>query len=171
MAKIESGELSLDEGTADPRAEVVSVIRMMGPRARSAQVRLENTVPSDVRLRCDVRRLRQVLLNLASNAVKFSKPGGVVAFGLRAEPDGAATLLVQDDGVGMSPDELAVAMEPFGQVADGVGNNEGTGLGLPLSRYLAETHGGRLWLESNKGEGTTVHVQFPASRVITDQSS
>jgi signal transduction histidine kinase len=99
--------------------------------------------------------------------VKFTPEGGRVVLGARIEPDGSAVFSVADTGIGMTPDELAVAMEPFGQVDSTLARSaEGTGLGLPLAQRLVELHGGRLRISSEKGKGTTAEIWLPAARVV-----
>ena len=112
-------------------------------------------------------RLKQILLNLISNAIKFTQPGGSVVVGVRRTNIGDVEFEVCDTGPGMTPDEIVTALEPFGQVDAGFARqHEGTGLGLPFARRLAELHGGSLHVASEKGRGTTVTVTLPASRVV-----
>lgn len=120
----------------------------------------------------DPTRLKQILLNLVSNAIKFTKPGGSIALRGERTADGGVLLEVEDTGVGMSPAEIEIALEPFGQVdARLARKHEGTGLGLPLARRLIELHGGSLAVRSEQGCGTTVTVTLPASRVRVGTSA
>jgi two-component system cell cycle sensor histidine kinase PleC len=106
---------------------------------------------------------------LLSNAVKFTPPGGSVTVSARRGPDGALTVLVADTGIRMTEAETAIALEPFGQVENTLARSyDGTGLGLPLARQMAELHGGRLNIHSLKGTGTTVEVWLPPDRVEWD---
>ena len=115
----------------------------------------------------DPTRLKQVLLNLISNAIKFTDPGGSIVVAGHQVRDGAIVFEVRDSGLGMTPEEIEIALEPFGQVdASNTRRHEGTGLGLPLARRLAELHGGSLHVSSEKGLGTTVAVILPASRIV-----
>ena len=103
-----------------------------------------------------------------SNAIKFTDAGGSVTLTIRRLRDGGIAFDVRDTGLGMTPDEIKIAMEPFGQVDGSLGRrHEGTGLGLPLARRLAELHGGSLDIDSDQGHGTVVTVILPASRVMT----
>ncbi|MCW5774709.1 MAG: ATP-binding protein, partial [Rhodospirillaceae bacterium] len=119
-------------------------------------------------LMADARRLRQALINLISNAVKFTPEGGTVSFGARRvsrEAAGGDThgveLYVEDSGVGMSPDELAVALMVFGRVREGYAKaQDGTGIGLPLAKALIERHGGRFAIDSSPGRGTNIRAIF-----------
>jgi signal transduction histidine kinase len=114
----------------------------------------------------DETRLKQILLNLLSNAIKFTQPGGSVVIATHRTVEGSLDFEVQDDGPGMTEDEIVIALEPFGQADAGLARqHEGTGLGLPLARRLAELHGGSLRIKSWKGDGTTVTVSLPAARV------
>jgi signal transduction histidine kinase len=118
-------------------------------------------------IRADERRLRQVLINLLSNAVKFTPAGGQVSIAAEADAKRGFLIRVKDTGVGIKPEDIPTALEPFGQVDSSlVRNHEGTGLGLPLSRALVELHGGRLDIESEVGVGTTVTVALPPERLI-----
>ncbi len=111
----------------------------------------------------DSTRLVQVLLNILSNAVKFTPAGGRIA--VTAGPDGTGVRIsIADTGIGMSPEELAVALQPFGQVESSMTRrHQGTGLGLPLTKALVEGQGGRMHVESERGEGTRVDIWLPAA--------
>lgn len=118
-------------------------------------------------LRGDKRRLKQVLLNLLSNAIKFTNRGGSVTISGKTAEDGSVCLEVTDSGIGMTPSDIEKSLTPFGQVDSGLARNyEGTGLGLPISKSIMEAHGGKLEIESEPGEGTTVRLIFPAHRII-----
>ncbi len=117
-------------------------------------------------MRGDKRKLKQILLNLVSNAVKFTDAGGTVTQRAWCDSTGGHVLQVCDTGVGMAPEDLPKAMSQFGQVRELDGrSHEGTGLGLPLARALVELHGGEFQLESTLGVGTTATARFPADRV------
>lgn len=118
-------------------------------------------------LRGDKRRLKQVLLNLLSNAIKFTNRGGSVTISGKTAEDGSVCLEVTDSGIGMTPSDIEKSLTQFGQVDSGLARNyEGTGLGLPISKSIMEAHGGKLEIESEPGEGTTVRLIFPAHRII-----
>jgi signal transduction histidine kinase len=124
------------------------------------------------RVLADATRLKQILLNLLSNAIKFTEPGGAVEIAARRATGGGIVLEVRDTGPGMTGDEIAIALEPFGQVDGGHNRcHEGTGLGLPLARRLAVLHDGSLEVESEKDRGTTVRVTLPASRLVDQAAS
>jgi len=112
----------------------------------------------------DDKRLRQMMLNLLSNALKFTPPGGEISIDVYRRGANIA-ISVADTGVGMREEDIATALEPFGQVENEAINNQGTGLGLPLTKQLAELHGGTLEMESQPGRGTTVTILLPEQGV------
>jgi signal transduction histidine kinase len=168
VAAIEAGKVSLQEDTIIPAEVGAACLRLVRPRAQRGNVRLTETISHDLPpVRADERRLRQILLNLLSNAIKFTAPRGTVHLFMRNEPDGGLVIGVSDSGIGMTADEIAKAMTPFGQVESGLArNHEGTGLGLPLTQGLVALHGGRLEITSEPGQGTTVQVWLPPSRIL-----
>ena len=115
----------------------------------------------------DELRVKQALVNLLSNAIKFTDRGGAISVVTRRQDDGSVRVTVADTGVGISSEDIAVALSEFGQV-DGTltRKHEGTGLGLTLSRKLIELHGGALEMESEVGQGTSVHLVFPVKRSL-----
>ena len=137
---------------------------MRSTRQITVTVSLPDNPPS---VRVDLTKMRQILINLLSNAVKFTPEGGRVTVSGRRSQDGCVVLAVADSGIGMTDEEMVIALEPFGQVDSTLSRvTEGTGLGLPLARRLIELHGGTLVLKSLKGHGTTVEVTIPATRVV-----
>jgi len=110
--------------------------------------------------------MKQVLVNLLSNRVKFSDEGGTVTVGAEVHEDGTIIISISDSGIGMSAEDITQAMKPFGQIQHGNSKYyEGTGLGLPLTKRLVEAQGGRLLIESEPEIGTTVKVVFPKDKV------
>lgn len=170
ISKIEVGELKLDEEALCLRELSEECMRMIKERARRAGTRIENHLrPPKVRLFADETRIKQIILNLLTNAIKFTESGGVVSLSWHKNDNGSISLKVTDTGAGMAMENIKVALEPFGQVANSMTReHEGAGLGLPLSRRLAELHQADLTIESEIGKGTTVLVTFPAERVVTD---
>jgi signal transduction histidine kinase len=137
-------------------------------RAEEAGVLLQLRVPFDAprQLNADAVKLKPILLNLLSNAEKFTRRGGRVEVLLRRGDPGNLEISVRDTGIGMSESEIAIALQPFRQVESTFARTrEGTGLGLPLTKALVELHGGTMRIESTPGDGTTVTVAFPAERV------
>ena len=118
-------------------------------------------------LSADPTRLKQILLNLISNAVKFTGSGGSVIVAAGRSSDGGIAFEVRDTGEGMSADEVEIALQPFGQIETAHARRyQGTGLGLPLAQRLAELHGGSLSVHSERGCGTSVVITLPPSRVM-----
>lgn len=170
MSKIEAGRVELDEVTISLPEIVDTVSRMMASRAFSKGLKIIEEVQEGIPdLKADLRILRQILINLVTNAIKFSEKGGNVIISAKQLKDSSIELSIIDHGIGIPEDCIKEAMEPFGQIKDPVrANNEtqGTGLGLPLSRAMAELHGGSLDLVSKPGVGTTVKITFPAWRTM-----
>jgi signal transduction histidine kinase len=144
-----------------------SSARELSALAMQNQVELEVTrAEPEIELHVDPLRFRQVMNNLISNAVKFTGAGGKVTVSVRVRPDGSAELMVRDTGVGMKPEDIPRALEPFQQVDAGHARSfPGTGLGLTIAKGLVEAHGGMLRIISAPGEGTAVTVLLPASAV------
>jgi len=168
MSKIEAGKVDLVEEYFDIDALIVSVIRMMDSRAFSSGVKISDASQENLpALYADPRLVRQILINIVGNAVKYSRSGGTIDVGASVADNGALLLVVRDTGIGIPKDRIREALEPFGQVnkPPESGNYQGTGLGLPLAKAMAELHGGRLMLESDVGKGTTVTIEFPAERL------
>jgi signal transduction histidine kinase len=138
--------------------------------AANAGLALRSLLPDGLpSLYADKRSVRQILLNLLSNAIKFTPSGGGVIVEALQEPGGQLALIVRDTGIGMSADDIEIVMQPFGQVESAhTRSHDGTGLGLPITRSLAEMHGGSMTIESEVGKGTTITVRFPAERVGVD---
>jgi signal transduction histidine kinase len=168
MSKIDAGKLELREEIFDIDAAVAHCVRMIGGRAHEAGVLVSNELAAALpRLRADPVRFKQIVLNLLSNAVKFTPGPGSVRIFAEVRHDGALTLMISDTGIGMSPEELEIAMQPFRQIdSDLARKHEGTGLGLPLTKALVELHSGILTIRSDKGRGTEVSVAFPPERVV-----
>jgi len=166
ISKIEVGEFDLEDEAVDIAGLIESTVRVVHERAARAGLSLtSNVAPSLPALRGDARRVRQILLNLLSNSVKFTASGGAVSVRAGRGQDGGLIVAVSDTGIGIAPEDMDKAMMPFGQV-DGRLNRkyEGTGLGLPLAKSLTELHQGRLTVESAVGKGTTVTLAFPVAR-------
>jgi signal transduction histidine kinase len=133
--------------------------------SREIEIRVVPPEPP-LELLVDVLRFRQILHNLLGNAVKFSPAGGVVDLWVERQAGGAAVLVMRDNGMGMSPEDIPRALEPFQQIDNGLARGfGGAGLGLPIAKGLAEAHGGTLAIESELGRGTTVKVTLPPERV------
>jgi len=167
FSKLETGTVMLDEAEFALEPMIASAIRIARGQSETKDVVLKTT-PIDPRLvlQGDERKLRQVLLNLISNAIKFTPAGGTVEVSTHVDARGARVIMVRDTGVGISGHDLERVFEPFVQADGNLDRaSSGTGLGLPLSRKLAELHGGTLHLESAVGIGTTAIVTLPQQRV------
>ncbi len=167
IAKVESGTAHLTEVSIRPLDLVRAGVTSIRTQAQRRKQTVDTAIPDDLpTIRGDVTRLRQVLINLLSNAVKFTPEGGRIDVSAHRETDGTLLLRVTDTGIGMTDAEMAIALEPFGQVDNSLSRaTDGTGLGLPLARKLMELHGGSLTLRSVKGQGTTAEMRLPAERV------
>lgn len=168
-ARIQAGHLILHDETVSLPQLIQETRDFLHERAEKAQITLHTDADTSLRpLRGDPRRLRQVLLNLVSNALKFTPAGGTVTIKAWRDNNKITQVHVSDTGVGMREEDIATAMTPFGQVDNALAHqNEGTGLGLPLSRTLMEAHGGTLTLSSRIGHGTTAALSLPSDRLIT----
>ena len=112
------------------------------------------------------RMVRQIMINLVGNAIKFTPAGGEVQIAGGAAGDGGYVITIQDSGIGMSEQDIAKALTPFGQVENKMtATHNGTGLGLPLAKAMLELHDGRLEITSRPGTGTKIALFFPASRI------
>jgi len=168
ISRVEAGRLDLEEEDVNLARAFRDVLEMIEFRAREKSVTVTHSgLASLPDVRGDGRLLRQMLANLLTNAVKFTEPGGTVRMEAEIRDSGDIELSVIDNGVGMDEDEIKLALEPFGQVESVfTREHDGTGLGLPLVKTFAESHGGRLELTSRKGLGTRATVCLPAHRVI-----
>jgi PAS domain S-box-containing protein len=168
LARIDAGKFELHEEVVDPRGLADQCLALVKDRAAAGLLRLSAEIEQDVpRLMVDQTRLTEILLNLLSNSIKFTELGGSVILEVRRAMNGGVAFVVRDTGTGMTAADVQIAFELFGQVDAGLSRgHEGTGLGLPLARKLAELHGGSLVVESEKGRGTTVTVTLPPSRVL-----
>ena len=168
LSAIEAGSITIDDNEVGAADLIVQSFTLLGPRPQRAGVTLDVVADrADFRLRCDEVRIRQVLVNLLTNAVRFTARGGSVRIEPRILADGRAGFVVSDTGVGMTETEIAVARERFGRVGDVLTHpHDGAGLGLPVAISLMAAHGGTLEIESEKGKGTSVSALLPAARVV-----
>lgn len=140
--------------------------RIVTTRARSASLEIVlDLAPQLPPVQADERRIKQIVLNLLSNAIKFTPPGGRIVVAAGALASGEVSISVSDTGIGMKPEDVSVALEPFRQIDSALTRRfDGTGLGLPLVQRLVHLHCGSLTIESALNVGTVVTVKLPASR-------
>ncbi|MFZ4126170.1 MAG: sensor histidine kinase [Rickettsiales bacterium] len=174
LSKAEAGKLSIKHEHFQIEKAIDKAINLIAHRAQQGQVTVYTDIPEKLpRIIADRVRLLQILLNIISNAVKFTREGGHVIVRVRAE-EGANhihyfTIEVADTGIGMTKDEIQQAFQPFQQGDGGLNRKyEGTGLGLPLTRKLVELHNGKITIESEKGKGTNVRIQLISNPALLD---
>jgi two-component system cell cycle sensor histidine kinase PleC len=164
VVKIESGKVVASPDRIDIGALAARCLDMMRETATERRVALGLAIAPDVApIYADPQHVRQIVINLLANAVKFTRAGGRVELGARCLDDRLVEIWVEDDGIGIAPEHVDKVMEPFSQVHDSqINSGSGTGLGLPISRSLAELNRGRLHLESRLGVGTIARITLPA---------
>lgn len=166
VTRLEGGLLALEPKACDARdiaEQVIILARAATGDSRPVFVDMVDMPALEV----DPRRLVQALGNLLANALKFTPEGGRIALTGRLAADGGARFAVFDTGIGMAPETVSAALEPFNQLDGSLARRfEGAGLGLPIARALAELHGGQLTIRSAIGEGTTATISLPPSRLI-----
>ena len=161
LSKVEAQRFELSRETFDAREAVAAALRLVRVQADSANVKLRGALPTmPVKIHADRRATKQIVLNLLSNALKFTPSGGQVTVIMRAEED-ELSLVVADNGVGISPVDLERLGRPYEQAGDSQQRARGSGLGLSLVRAFAELHGGHMEMQSELGEGTVVSVRMP----------
>jgi len=162
LSKVEAGRMELELSSFSLREAVDSGVTMVRERAGRAGVEVGASVADDVdEITADQRKVKQVLFNLLTNAVKFTPSGGHVDVAA-TRADGEIRVSVRDSGIGIAPEDQDRVFEEFQQVSAAKHlSAEGTGLGLPLARRFVELHGGRLWVESTPGAGSTFTFSLP----------
>ena len=166
LAKVEAGRMELELSEFDLPTALRNAMTLVRERAQTHGIVLELRVDEKLgQIRADERKVRQIVLNLLSNAVKFTPDGGRVE--VDAHPnDAAVEVTVKDTGAGIMPEDQATLFEEFRQVGHhSAGRQEGTGLGLALTRRFVELHGGKIWLKSAPGKGSTFTFTLPLSAV------
>lgn len=168
LSKAEAGKLSLQLDEFDVLVAIDKCIRILGERASKGDVEVRTEYMQDMpMIIADRVRFIQIILNILSNAIKFTEKGGVVLVRANNKVDKDGTnkfhIRIEDSGIGMTQEEIAVALQSFGQIDSGLDRKyEGTGLGLPLTKKLVDLHHGTLYIESETRFGTTVHVIIPS---------
>lgn len=168
LSKAEAGKLELDESPVDPVEALNQTMRMFRPKATELKIKLTFRVCDDIPwIQADLRLFNQVVINLTSNALKFTREGGQVSVELGLADTGELELAVEDTGIGIDDKDIERVFEPFVQIENAMSRTQqGTGLGLPLVRKILKLHGGSIRLDSTKGVGTIVTATFPTSRFI-----
>jgi two-component system cell cycle sensor histidine kinase PleC len=168
VAKIEAGRMEIEPHMIDAGRMLENALKFVGVKARERNQHLSLTVDEAARvLYADERAVKQILINLVSNAVKFTQEGGHIDVVARRNEAGDFELMVGDDGPGIPKEKIDRIFKPFAQVDNRYDRQAGgTGLGLALVRGLAELHGGRTWIESAEGKGTRVFVVLPSTTVV-----
>ncbi|HEX8416285.1 MAG TPA: ATP-binding protein [Methylobacterium sp.] len=164
LAKIEAGRLDLDLVEVPLNEVVSSCVALMQPQAARERILIRTSFSNDLTpFVADARSVRQAALNVIANAIRFTEAGGQVIVSTTMADRGEVALRVRDTGIGMTPDEVETALEPFRQLS---GREGGTGLGLPLTKALVEANRGRFRITSRKDEGTLVEMLFPTDRAM-----
>lgn len=169
ISKIQSGRYTLDSLELDMRTILDAQVAAFATEALEAGVQVTARLPDYLPpVRGDESKLSQVISNILSNAIKFTREGGTVTIEAAKLPDDAVAIFIRDTGVGMTPEELEIAQQPFGQV-DGSRTRwrEGTGLGLPIAKSLVELHGGEIQIRSKKDSGTEVAILLPSRHHVS----
>ncbi len=164
VSKIQAGKLAVDKEPVDLIPILDSCLLIIEAKAKEKDITVTREIlPETPLLHADPLRVKQILINILGNAVKFTPSRGRVHCAAGATANGFVQVLISDTGGGMTPNEIDIAMRPFGQVESGFNKrHDGSGLGLPISYALARLHGGSLIIDSEKGRGTRVHILLPA---------
>jgi signal transduction histidine kinase/CheY-like chemotaxis protein len=163
LSKLEAGRLDLTKEEMDLGLLLQNSLENYSPLAREKKINLRNHFVSSLpKIYADPRRLEQVLSNLLSNALKFTSEGGAIEVGAGPENSAGVRIWVKDNGVGIPPDEIGQIFEKYRQAMSGkISEQKGTGLGLVICKMIVESHGGRIWVESNEGQGSTFFFSLP----------
>jgi signal transduction histidine kinase/tetratricopeptide (TPR) repeat protein len=166
MARIESGKVELEDRVIRLGSVVDHALSVLGGPSAHAGKQLRTSGDGDILVRGDELRLRQVIINLVSNAAKFTGEGEFIEIRIERAADGVE-IIVQDNGEGIPADKLPIVLEPFGQADNTYARSRGgVGLGLPIVKSLVELHGGRFTIESVYGQGTIARLHLPEERVV-----
>ena len=171
LSKIEAGKLELTIASVSLNELTQQCVAIMQPQANRERVIIRTSLsPRLPQVMADARSVRQIVLNLVSNSIKFTAAGGQVIVSTAMSDAGEVVLRVRDTGIGMNEQDLATALEPFRQVATTTrGRAGGTGLGLPLTKALAEANQATFQIKSKPNEGTLIEIAFPGARLLAAQ--
>jgi signal transduction histidine kinase len=166
LSAIEAGKMMLHKEEFRLNDAIGSCIRLVSKQAEKSNIAIHHSAGPILTVFADKRRIKEVILNLLSNSIKFTPENGTITLSTFSDPQGEIVITISDTGVGMDADGIATALTPFGQMDTPFHRqHEGTGLGLPLSKSLVELHGGSLAIESGLGIGTTITVRLPTIRL------
>ncbi len=170
ISKIEAGQQEMDFEAVSLNEALSGAVSMMQPQANRNRVIIRSSFAADLpEVVADLRSVKQIALNLLSNAVRYTPAGGQVTVSTNYELTGGVSIRVRDTGIGMTSQEVEQAMKPFKQInALNRGRGEGTGLGLPLTKAMAEANRANFAISSTPGQGTLVEITFPSTRVLAD---
>ncbi|MGB3539852.1 MAG: PAS domain S-box protein [Mesorhizobium sp.] len=170
ISKIEAGQQEMDYEAVSLNDTLAETVAMMQPQANRERVIIRSSFASKLpEVVADLRSVRQIALNILSNAIRYTQAGGQVILSTAYEPSGDVVMRVRDTGIGMTQAEIEQALKPFKQInALKRGRNDGTGLGLPLTKAMVEANRARFTINSTPGEGTLVEVAFPSTRVLAE---
>lgn len=170
ISKIEAGEMDLDFGAVDLNEAVSEAVSLVQPQANSQRVIIRTSLSGSVpEVVADDRSIKQIALNILANAIRFTPSGGQIVVSTSYEANGSVILRIRDTGIGMTRNELDQAMKPFRQVTTGGRKRgDGTGLGLPLTKAMAEANRAQFAITSAPNEGTLVEISFPSQRVLAN---
>lgn len=169
LSKVEAGQLELNFTAVDLSDTADGTIKMLQEAATGARVVIRKAMPGDLpKVVADQRSMRQIMLNILSNAIKFTDPGGQVIVSAQMNKTGELKLRVKDTGIGMNAEQLRDALEPFKRVMTEGREVQGTGLGLPLTKALAEANRTKFDISSEPRKGTLIELTFPTTRVLAE---
>jgi signal transduction histidine kinase len=163
LSTIEAGKSKLDLSPVDPIKVVKNILKLFDHQALKDSLSLRLNLIHEINpIQLDKRKLKQILINLLGNALKFSTPGGIIEITVKNGPEEELILIIRDTGIGMDLQEIPKALEAFSQLQSGLNRNfEGVGLGLHLTKHFIELHNGTLSINSEKGKGTEITICFP----------
>ena len=169
LSKVEAGKLELNFTAVSVEEAAEHAMHMLQDQATLARVIVRKSFPPHLpRIVADHRSVRQVMLNLVSNSIKYTNTGGQVIISAAVDKSGELTLRIKDSGIGMTPSQLEDALQPFTRVETADRERQGTGLGLPLTKALVEANRARFNLSSEPGTGTLAEITFPGTRVLAE---
>lgn len=170
ISKIEAGQVSMEFVSVSLNNHLAESVALLQPMANSQRVIIRTSLSASVpEVVADQRSIKQIALNLLSNAIRYTPAGGQIVVSTSYEPSGNVVIRIRDTGIGMNRKELEQAMKPFGQVGPGPRQRgDGTGLGLPLTKAMVEANRAQFDIVSTPGEGTLVSIAFPPQRVLAD---